>query len=82
MMPPTIRTPGALATPLRHKPRRRPCAVAAAAALAALIPLSGMAAPVTWAQLGGGNWTTASNWSPAAVPVADDEVTISNGGTA
>ena len=38
-------------------------------------------AQVTWVgAASGGNWSTTSNWSGGAVPIATDEVVINNGG--
>ncbi len=36
------------------------------------------AATRTWTNTAGGSWTVASNWSPAIVPVANDDVIINN----
>ena len=48
-------------------------------AILAFAPYSN--AQITWVgAASGGNWGTASNWSGGAVPVATDEVVISNGG--
>ena len=39
------------------------------------------AATVTWNKPAGGNWTTASNWSPAVVPGPGDSAAITLAGT-
>ena len=36
----------------------------------------------TWVNPGSGNWFTAGNWAPAAVPAAGGIVIVTNGGTA
>lgn len=41
------------------------------------IPVVG-AADVTWNGVSNGNWSTAANWSPAALPAVGDNVTIAN----
>ncbi len=43
--------------------------------------LTGRAADVVWTNLAGGNWTTASGWSPNQVPGAMDNAFITNAGT-
>jgi hypothetical protein len=45
-------------------------------------PQSGAAALYTWTAPGGGDWNTASNWSPANVPANNSPILINpNGGT-
>jgi len=43
--------------------------------------LTGRAADVVWTNLAGGNWATASGWSPNQVPGAMDKAFITNAGT-
>jgi len=61
-------------------PAVRRLSLAVGIALAA-VSASAPAVPI-WVNPGTGNWFTAANWSPAAVPVAGDAVIVSNGGTA
>ncbi len=49
--------------------------------LALLVPAAARAATISWNNASGGNWTTASNWSPAVVPGAGDDVLITLAGT-
>jgi hypothetical protein len=44
--------------------------------------LSVEAATVTWTNAASGDWNTAVNWNPNAVPAAADVALIDNGGTA
>jgi len=45
-------------------------------ALAILQPLCSFAIPITWTGATNADWHTASNWSPAQVPTASDDVQI------
>jgi len=50
--------------------------------IAALAPaLETHAATLVWTNPASGNWNTAANWSPNAVPAAGDSVFITNSGT-
>ena len=46
-----------------------------------LSTLSSHAAAMVWTNLGGGNWSEATNWSPNVVPSTNDDAFITNGGT-
>jgi hypothetical protein len=39
------------------------------------------AAPITWTNANGGNWSAAVNWSPNQVPGNSDDAIITNAGT-
>jgi hypothetical protein len=54
-----------------------------ALAIVALFAIAAVAArAATWTNTGTGDWMTATNWSPNAVPTAGDAADILNGGTA
>src|SRR5689334_6030546 len=42
---------------------------------------SSFGATINWTNSSGGNWTTATNWSPNIVPGASDTANITNDGT-
>jgi fibronectin-binding autotransporter adhesin len=42
---------------------------------------SGRAATITWTSTVAGNWSEASNWTPASVPTLADDVVLNNGST-
>jgi hypothetical protein len=42
---------------------------------------SGRAAPITWVNTSGGNWSNPANWSPAEVPTGADTALITTPGT-
>jgi fibronectin-binding autotransporter adhesin len=42
---------------------------------------SGRAATITWTSTVAGNWSDASNWTPASVPTLADDVVLNNGST-
>jgi fibronectin-binding autotransporter adhesin len=64
---------------VRHNPYFQSCAVLTVVALLALTQRTG-AAPNTWNNAAGGNWSVANNWSAHAVPVTTDDVTFGNTG--
>jgi hypothetical protein len=39
------------------------------------------ATAITWTNVSGGNWSTATNWSPNQVPISTDDAFITNVGT-
>ena len=49
--------------------------------LALLLPLTANAAAVRWINAAGGNWSLATNWSPATVPTATDTAVVDLPGT-
>lgn len=67
-------------TAAKGKRSRGGLAAAVLAAGATVSPVAG-AATLEWANGGTGNWTTASNWSPAQLPTGGDIAHIFNGGT-
>ncbi|HSZ54408.1 MAG TPA: hypothetical protein VK797_02020 [Tepidisphaeraceae bacterium] len=58
----------------RH--RSAALALAAGAAVTGLAAQNAQAGLKTWAVNAGGNWSTATNWSPATIPAAGDSVFI------
>ncbi len=73
-------------TALQTTARRAVMIVLAAAAMAALawLPSAAHASGCTnsWVAKGSGSWFVASNWSKKAVPTSEDEVCITENGTA
>jgi hypothetical protein len=50
-----------------------------AVAITAHFSLAANAASITWTNTGGGNWSSALNWSPQQIPTSADDVTLTTG---